>query len=352
MSNGLTGQISTRSSHSKGHVEEFEHSDGSTRVVEETCDPASLAHCGYDGELLETTPRPNRWCEVRQYIREPAAEFLGTMILVICGAAVDCQVVLSSNPKVASSPKGDYLSVSLGWALGAALGVLVSGGISGGHINPAVTLCLAMFRGFPWKKVPAYMFAQLLGAFCGAGVIYANYFHAIDQFEGLGVRTVPGTAGLFSTYALPYMTDVSCFFDEFLGTALLLIVVMAMTDKKNTTLPAGLVFIGVFFCILVIGLAIGVQTGFAINPARDLGPRLFTAIVYGREVFTFRHQYWLWCPVIAPFIGGIVGSFLYDSVFFTGEESIINAPNAFARKFNIRAGKSAREKVPAETDMV
>ena len=86
---------------------------------------------------------------------------------------------------------------------GTALGVWVSGGISGGHINPAVTIALATFRDFPWKKVPAFIFAQVMGGLCGAGIIYANYIHAIDLAEGgRHIRTVPGTAGLFSTYAV------------------------------------------------------------------------------------------------------------------------------------------------------
>ena len=96
----------------------------------------------------------------------------------------------------------DYLSINFGWAVGTALGVWVSSGISGGHINPAVTIALATFRDFPWRKVPSYIFAQLMGGLCGAGIVYANYIHAIDIFEGgRNVRTL-ATAGLFSTYAV------------------------------------------------------------------------------------------------------------------------------------------------------
>ncbi|EPQ51046.1 aquaporin, partial [Gloeophyllum trabeum ATCC 11539] len=256
-----------------------------------------------------------------EYLREPAAEFLGTMILIIFGTGVDCQVVLSGNT-------ADYLSLNFGWAVGTALGVWFSGGISGGHINPAVTLALATFRGFPWKKVPAFIFAQLMGALCGAAIIYANYFHAIDIFEGgRGVRTVPGTAGLFSTYALDYMTNVSCFFSEFMATAVLLLVVLAVTDKNNGPPPPGLVPLTLFITILGIGAALGMETGYAINPARDLGPRLLTAMVgYGKDVFTFRNHYWLWCPVIAPIIGAQAGALIYDGFIFTGAESILNKP--------------------------
>ena len=94
--------------------------------------------------------------------------------------------------------------------LACALGVWLSAGISGGHLNPAITIAFATFRGFPWRKVPAYIFAQLLGGVCGAGVAYANYIHAIDLFEGgRHIRTVPGTAGLFSTYAVSPEPSIS-----------------------------------------------------------------------------------------------------------------------------------------------
>ncbi|KAH9851504.1 aquaporin [Lenzites betulinus] len=300
------------------------------------------------------TRYPNSWSRIREYIREPAAEFLGVMILIIFGAGVDCQVVLSGNTGVASSPKGDYLSLNFGWAVGTALGVWVSGGISGGHINPAVTIALATFRDFPWRKVPAYVFAQTMGGLCGAGIVYANYIHAIDIVEGgRHIRTVPGTAGLFSTYALDYMTSVSCFFDEFLATAVLLIVVCAINDSRNGPPPSGLAPLVLFIMILGIGAALGMQTGYAINPARDLGPRLLTAMVgYGADVFTFRSHYWLWCPVIAPIIGALAGVFVYDTLLFTGAESLLNKPNAKARAHHERARNEERRRPVAGIENV
>ena len=107
----------------------------------------------------------------------------------------------------------DTLSADFGWAVGLALGAWVAGAVSQGHINPAVTLAMATFRprAFPWRKVPAYVFAQLLGGICGAGIVYANYIHAIDLVEGgRHVRTVPGTASLFGTYAVRSRTCDLC----------------------------------------------------------------------------------------------------------------------------------------------
>ncbi|TFK40870.1 aquaporin-like protein [Crucibulum laeve] len=303
-------------------------------------------HVSYDN--TEETLYPNRWSRYRHVmIREPCAEFLGVAILILFGNGVDCQVVLSSNPGVTASPKGDYLSLNFGWAVGTAMGVWVSGGISGGHINPAVTLALATYRGFPWRKVPGYIFAQLLGGIVGAALIYANYFHALDIFEGgPGVRTLK-TANLFSTYALDYMTNVSCFFSEFLAAAILMVVVLAMNDKKNCPPPAGLAPLILFILILGIGASLGMETGYAINPARDLGPRMLTAMVgYGKEVFTFRNHYWLWCPILGPILGTQAGTIFYDAFLFTGEESIFNKPNARARQQHIHAHAQERKPAP------
>jgi len=289
--------------------------------------------------VAQMTPvLPNWWWRYRQMIREMAAEFAGVMILIIFGNGVDCQVVLSSNTAVAPSQKGDYLSINFGWAVGTAMGVWVSAGISGGHINPAVTLVFATFRGFPWKKVPGYIFAQVMGGLVGAAIIYANYFHAIDLFEGgRGVRTL-STASLFSTYALDYMTNVSCFFDEFLGTAVLVIVVLATTDNRNCPPPYGLLPLVLFILILGIGAALGMETGYAINPARDLGPRLLTSMVgYGKAVYTFRHGYFIWCPVIAPILGAQFGALFYDVFLYNGHDSPLNKPDAKARE-RLRGG--------------
>jgi len=306
-----------------------------------------IEDCQSDGES-HITPYPNSWARYRESLREPFAEFLGVAILVIFGTGVVCQVVLSSNTGVAPAPKGEYLSISFGWACGVALAVWISGGVSGGHINPAVTLAFAVFRGFPWRKVPIYMFAQLLGGVVGAALVYADYFHAIDVFEGgRGVRTLK-TASLFSTYALDYMTNVSAFFSEFFGTAILMISVFAMCDNGNMPPPTGLAPLYLFILILGIGAALGMETGYAINPARDLGPRILTAMVgYGKDVFTFRNQYWVWCPVIAPFLGGLAGGALYDAFLYKGEESIFNRPNKAARARHLHAPHEQRSRAPA-----
>ncbi|KAK7015829.1 aquaporin-like protein [Favolaschia claudopus] len=221
---------------------------------------------------LTASVKRSRLHRYRDMLREPIAEFLGVAILVIFGCGVNCSVLLSSAPGISSYPKGDYLAGCFGWAIGLCLGVWVAGGVSPAHINPAVTLAMATWRGFAWRKVPVFIFAQLLGGFVGAALVYGTYFHAIDTFEGgVGIRTLR-TAGLFSAYSIGYMTNIS----------------------------------------------------FAMNPARDFGPRLLTAAVgYPGTVFSFRHQYWLWNGIIAPIVGAQLAVALYDIFLCQEEDSLV-----------------------------
>lgn len=160
------------------------------------------------------------------------------------------------------------------------LGVYASG-ISGAHINPAVTFANCIFRKFPWRKFPTYALAQVLGAMCASGVVYANYKSAIDTFEGgVGIRTVPGyspnaSAGIFCTYPAEFMTKTGQFFSEFIASAMLMFLIYALKDDGN--IGAGpLTPLGLFFVIFGIGACFGWETGYAINLARDFGPRLMS----------------------------------------------------------------------------
>ncbi|KAH9173045.1 major intrinsic protein superfamily membrane channel protein [Lactarius sanguifluus] len=326
------------------------------------------------------TRYPNQWAKIRENIREPAAELLGTMILILVGTGVNCQFALSADVNISPSPQGSYLGFNVAWGCGmlctrvlqwhilaihakvehmanvpeaAALGVWVSGGVSGGHINPAVTLCMAIFRGLPWSKAFTYILGQIIGAWIGALIVFANYSGGIDIFEGSpGQRTLK-TARLFSTYPLTYVSSANCFFDEFIGAFILVFVVFAISDKQNTALHPSLVPLVIFFVILGIGAAFGMQTGYAVNPARDLGPRIMTAMVgYGSQVFTFRHHYWIWGPIIASCCGGLVAGLLYDLFIYRGPESFINRPDAGARaSFGTRQGRN-RSPVQGEESLV
>lgn len=171
------------------------------------------------------------------------------------------------------------------------LGVYTAG-ISGAHLNPAVTFANCVFRRFSWRKFPAYMLAQVLGAFCAAGVVYGNYKSAIDAYEGgASIRTVPGysetaSAGIFCTYPAAFMTRTGMFFSEVIASTILMFCIYALQDHGN--LGAGnLAPLGLFFLIFGIGACFGWETGYAINLARDFGPRLMSYFLgYGHEVWS------------------------------------------------------------------
>lgn len=260
----------------------------------------------------------------RSRTREFWAEFFGTAILVLIGTAVNHQVTLGGSSAVTGGGggRGDWTTVSFGWGVAVMLGVFVSGGISGGHINPAVTLTLALLRGFAWKKVPLYWLAQFTGAFFGASLVYLNYSRAISVFEGgPNIRTVAKTGGLFFTNPLSYMSNLGCFFNEFLMTAILMMFICAVGDKGNLAPPKGLSPFVILWVVFALGSTLGMQTSFALNPARDIGPRLLTwAAGYGSGVWRIRSGYWFWCATLGPICGTFVGCFLYDC--FIGTENV------------------------------
>ncbi len=247
----------------------------------------------------------------RSLIREMAAEFLGTFILIMFGVGVVAQVVLSGEAK------GDFFTINCGWGVGVTMGVYVAGGISGAHLNPAVTVAMATLRGFPWRHVIPYSSAQLAGAFVASALVFVTYHEALDQFDG-GQRQIVGehaTAGIWATYPQPYLSNVpGGLIDQVVGTALLLLIVFALTDNKNMAPTSNLAPILIGATVFAIGMTFGYNAGYAINPARDLGPRLFTAIAgWGSGVFSASGGWW-WVPIIGPLIGAVLGGLTYDQL--------------------------------------
>ncbi len=241
--------------------------------------------------------------------REAAAEFLGTFVLIVFGSAVVAQVLLSGGSH------GGYLSINLAWGLAVMMGVYVSAGVSGAHLNPAVTLALAVHRQFPWGKVLPYCAAQMAGAFAASAVTFMAYREAFDRFDG-GVRQVTGahaTAGIFATYPQEFLSNVpGGLVDQVVGTALLILVIFAIGDRRNSAPDAAVAPVLVGLLVVLIGMTFGFNAGYAINPARDLGPRLFTALAgWGSEVFRAGHHWW-WVPIVGPCLGAVLGGAVYD----------------------------------------
>src|SRR5829696_6510640 len=194
--------------------------------------------------------------------RELLAEFLGTFVLIVFGVGVVAQVVLSKG--AAGSP----LSINIAWGLAVTMGCYVAAGVTGAHLNPAVTLSLAAHRQFPWRKVVPYSLAQLAGAFIASAVVYATYYEALTAFDG-GVRQVlgaQGTAGIWATYPQPFLSVFpGGIIDQFVGTAILMLVVLAISDARNAPPAAGMAPLIVGLLVVVIGMSFGFNAGYAIN---------------------------------------------------------------------------------------
>ncbi|VDP07522.1 unnamed protein product [Soboliphyme baturini] len=190
----------------------------------------------------------------------------------------------------------------------------VSPNASGGHINPAVTTAFCVLGKTSWLRLPVYWFGQYFGAAVGALVVYSIYIDSLNVHDkGLRVILGPnGTAGIFASYRAEYLSTVGGVVDQIFGTGFLMLCIMAVTDVRNANVPRHLVPLLIGLSVTVIGMAYGANCGYPINPARDFGPRLVTAIA-GWGFDTFRVQnYWFWVPLVAPHIGAILGAFLYE----------------------------------------
>ncbi len=232
-------------------------------------------------------------------------------MLVGLGCGVNAQVVLTG--------KGDFQTIALAWGLAVAMGIYVAGGVSGAHINPAFTLAVAVKRGFPWGKVVPYVGAQLGGAFTGALVVYFVYRDSFSVM-GYGVPWIDrsATAGVFGTYIGAAGTTHNpiglgtALADQIVGAAFLVLVILAVSDKRNLAPSGNLGALIIGLLVTVIALSFGANYGFAINPARDLGPRLFSFFTHGANVFQATGPNYFWVPIVGPLVGGVAGAFIYD----------------------------------------
>jgi glycerol uptake facilitator protein len=249
--------------------------------------------------------------------QEFMAEFLGTMVLILFGCGVVAMVVLfGSNPAIPGEVvKGGYTNVTLGWGLAVTFGIYIAGTISGAHLNPAVTLAMCVTGRMPWSKAFHYILGQFLGAFAGAALVFAVYYPKWIIAD----PTLSHSAGVFSTF--PAVEGFwPGFFDQVVGTALLLGLILAVVDKLNALPGSNMAPFIIGLIVVAIGISFGGMNGYAINPARDLAPRLFALIAGFKNNGFFMNDASgvatasiLWIPpVIGPIVGGILGALAYD----------------------------------------
>ena len=238
---------------------------------------------------------------------ELMAEFLGTLVLILFGNGVVAMVLLFGSGIPGEIVKGGYTNITLAWGLAVTMGVYVAGKITGAHLNPAVTVALAAFRGFPWSKVIPYSIAQVAGAFVAAAIVFWNYHLAFLKAD----PQLDHTAGVFTTFpAFPEALSAGLL-DQTIGTALLLLMIFAITDERNQP-PAQLGPLMIGLVVVVIGMAFGGMHGYAINPARDFGPRLFTVVAGFKNNGLTDGSMVFWVPIVGPLLGGLIGGFVYD----------------------------------------
>jgi glycerol uptake facilitator protein len=240
-------------------------------------------------------------------VAELLAEFFGTMVLILFGNGVVAMVKLFGHDVPGEIVNGGFTNITLAWGLGVTMGIYVAGKISGAHLNPAVTITLAAFRGFPWRKVIPYSIAQIAGAFVAAALVFWNYHPVFLRAD----PQLDHTAGVFTTFpAFPEMLSAGLL-DQTIGTALLLLMIFAITDERNQP-PANLTPLLIGLVVVVIGMSFGGMHGYAINPARDFGPRLFTVVAGFKNNGLTDGKPVFWVPIVGPIVGGLIGGLVYD----------------------------------------
>jgi len=253
---------------------------------------------------------------------EAIAEFFGTMILILFGDGCVAVYGLFGPSQGVGIGANTWPIIVFGWGFAVMLGIYVAGAISGAHINPAVTLAFAVRGKFPWNKVLHYWLAQVLGAFVAALILYFVYQGALVNALAANHLTIgqiaqsptyggTGFGWVFYTGHRAFVGTFGAFCDEFVGTALLVGLIFAIVDIRNQPVQANLNPLIIGFLIVAIGASFGANTGYAINPARDFGPRLWIGFVSGFASFS-ADNYYFWIPIVAPLLGGVVGAFIYD----------------------------------------
>ena len=220
---------------------------------------------------------------------------------------------------------GNVTTSAFAWGFAVMMGIYIAGGISGGHLNPAISILLSINRGFPWSRCLVYIIAQILGASIAGAIAYGLYRDAIIHYEG---TLIPNETGIvFYTQPKIWASPPTAFFNEFTATAILACSVLALGDDANAPAGAGMGAFVIGLLITALTMAFGFTTGGCFNPARDLGPRLVAfAAGYGSTTFTAMGFWWIWGPWCATISGALFGGAVYDVFIFVGADSPVNYP--------------------------
>jgi glycerol uptake facilitator protein len=231
------------------------------------------------------------------------SEIIGTAILILLGDGVVAAVLLNKS----KAQNAGWVVITFAWGFAVAMAVFAVGQFSGAHINPAVTFGFAVIGNTPWGDVPSYLIGEFVGAGLGALLVWLAYLPHWEETEDPGLKlAVFSTAPAIRNYA----ANLLC---EIIGTMMLLFGILAILANEDTV-ATGLVPLLIGLLVVVIGMSLGGPTGYAINPARDLGPRIMHQIlpIAGKGPSDWSYA---WVPVVGPIIGGIIGAVLFDAFY-------------------------------------
>jgi len=261
--------------------------------------------------------------ERKKFIFELIAEGIGTFFLIMVGDSASAMTLLEQTPRTSPNGYGPgpylqaYWGVAIAWGLAVSFAIYGVGAVSGAHLNPAVTLSVSIFRGFPKWKVLPYIIAQTFGCFCGAFAMWAMWheqFHTYWANFNTDMTTDVSSANVFFTNPASNRDSVDMFIGQIFQTGILLFGVFAVTDpyNPNSFSHNGMAAFLIGFLVAMIGSAFGFLEGWALNPARDFGPRLAAyTIGFGPAAFPGFHTSW-WPPIAGPFVGGLIGALIYE----------------------------------------
>ncbi|KAI4724123.1 aquaporin-like protein [Aureobasidium sp. EXF-10728] len=320
---------------------EFDDSFSANTALDDTVpsdDDLTLTNNNLEDEVYNAH---THWSVIRHRFRQELAEFLAVLVQLTLGFCADLSITLGG------ASANNAIFGSLAWGFATMTAIYIAGGPSGAHLNPVITIVLYIFRGFPKRQMGGYILAQFLGAFFAGFIAYGIFSSQISAYIAsptAGTTQQQATQDILNAFLTGLRNDnvtlAAGYFTEFVATAFLSLVVLALGDDTNTPPGAGMTALILGFVICVLLQAFGSTTGAALNSTRDLGPRLaLYALGFSGELL-WKGNWWLWGPWLACIPGGIVGAMMYDVCIFTGGESPINYP----RKRVWRAGHKAKKK--------
>ncbi|KAK7414107.1 hypothetical protein QQX98_007050 [Neonectria punicea] len=282
-------------------------------------------------EAGETDPDElrNWWARFRARHPEPLAEFLATTVAILLGLAGTLSVNLSTKQ---SDDYGTYETSCWAWGFAWMFGVYLGGGVSGAHMNPAISISLSLFRGFPWKQCAIYVLVQFIAGIVAGGLAYGIYADSIHYAD----PDMSDMSKTFFSTPREWVSLPSAFFNQVVGSAVMMIAVFALGDDHNNPPGAGMHALILGFLVTTLKFTLGYNIGSALNPASDFGPRVVAYAVGYRESNVFQSGWWFYGPWLATLVGSCLGCAIYDGFVFVGTESPINFRFNMALKDRLR----------------